>query len=237
VLNSYHDRCLAIIKLFDMFSIKHIPRVENCKANWLAQQASCYIVSQGVFCVASVSLVEHKYALRSKGKLILEDSDRLRDKEKPILGNAKRLPGNTDRLSGKTELEKGRTESEPGETERSLGKEKSVLGNANQLSGNICDSTTSEMRSLSPKIISGDSRRSENAQTHTNKHTIPNMKFKLKLLQIKCHVLGFTKDKAQNVLQKIIRVFAEAFVSHDRHTLFALEESEPPRTTHTCESQ
>jgi hypothetical protein len=28
------------------------------------------------------------------------------------------------------------------------------------------------------------------------------MKFKLKLLQIKCHVLGFTKDKAQNVLQK-----------------------------------
>jgi hypothetical protein len=52
------------------------------------------------------------------------------------------------------------------------------------------------MRGLSPKIISGDSRRSEDAQTHTNKHTIPNMKFKLKLLQIKCHVLGFTKDKA-----------------------------------------
>jgi hypothetical protein len=63
------------------------------------------------------------------------------------------------------------------------------------------------------------------------------MKFKLKLLQIKCHVLGFTKDKAQNVLQKIIRVFAEAFVSHNRHTLFILEESGPPRTTYTCESQ
>jgi hypothetical protein len=94
------------------------------------------------------------------------------------------------------------------------------------------------MRGLSPKIILGDSRRSENAQTHTNKHTIPNMKFKLKLLQIKCHVLWFIKDKAQNVLQKeLIRVFAEAFVSHDRHTLFALEESEPPRTTYTCESQ
>jgi hypothetical protein len=69
-----------------------------------------------------------------------------------------------------------------------------------------CDSTTSKMRGLSPKIILGDSRRSENAQTHTNKHTIPNMNFKLKLLQIKCHVLGFTKDKAQDVLQKIIRV-------------------------------
>jgi hypothetical protein len=70
----------------------------------------------------------------------------------------------------------------------------------------ICDRTTSKMRGLSPKIILGDSRRIENAQTHTNKHTIPNMKFKLKLLQVKCHVLGFTKDKAQDVLQKIIRV-------------------------------
>jgi hypothetical protein len=63
------------------------------------------------------------------------------------------------------------------------------------------------------------------------------MKFKLKLLQIKCHALGFTKDKAQNVLQKIIRVFAEAFVSHDRHTLFAIEESGPSQTTYTCKSQ
>jgi hypothetical protein len=36
------------------------------------------------------------YALRSKGKPILEDSDRLQGREKPISGNAKRLPGNTD---------------------------------------------------------------------------------------------------------------------------------------------
>jgi hypothetical protein len=93
------------------------------------------------------------------------------------------------------------------------------------------------MRGLSPKIILGNSRRSENAQTHTYKHTVPNMKFKLKLLQIKCHVLGCTKDKAQKVLQKIIRVFAEVFISHDRHTLFALEESGPPRMTYTCEFQ
>jgi hypothetical protein len=101
----------------------------------------------------------------------------------------------------------------------------------------VCDRTTSEMRGSPPKIISGDSRQSENAQTHTHKHTVPNIKFKLRLLQIKCHVLGFTKDKAQNVLQRIIRVFVEAFVSHDRHTLFTLEESEPPRMTYTCESQ
>jgi hypothetical protein len=137
VLNSYRDKCLDIIKLFDTFSIKHIPLEENSRVNRLAQQASSYVVSQGVFWVASVSLVEHKYALRSKGKSILEDSDRLRDKEKLILGNAKRLPGNTDRLSKKTEPESGRTELEPGKTESSSGKEKLVMGNANQLSGNV----------------------------------------------------------------------------------------------------
>jgi hypothetical protein len=31
---------------------------------------------------------------------------------------------------------------------------------------------------------------------YTHKHILPNIKFKLKLLQIKCHILGFTKDKA-----------------------------------------
>jgi hypothetical protein len=99
VLNSYQDKCLDIIKLFNTFSIKHIPREENSRANRLAQQALGYVVSQGVFWVALVSLVEHKYALRSKGKLILEDLDRLWGKEKPIPGNTKRLPGNTDQLS------------------------------------------------------------------------------------------------------------------------------------------
>jgi hypothetical protein len=71
---------------------------------------------------------------------------------------------------------------------------------------------------------------------YTHKHIIPNMKFKLKLLHIKCHVLEFTKDKAQKVLQRIIRVFVEEFITHDKHTLFALEESGPPRMTYTCES-
>jgi hypothetical protein len=93
------------------------------------------------------------------------------------------------------------------------------------------------MRGLSTKIISGDSRRSENAQTHTYKHTIPYMKLKLKLLQIRCNVLEFTRDNAQKVIQERIRVFAKTFVAHDRHTLFALEESGPPWTTYTYESQ
>jgi ribonuclease HI len=49
VLNSYRDRCLDIIKLFDTFSIKHIPREGNIWENRLAQQASGYVVSQEVF--------------------------------------------------------------------------------------------------------------------------------------------------------------------------------------------
>jgi hypothetical protein len=49
VLNSYRDKCLDIFKLYDTFSIKHIPQEENSRANWLAQQALGYIVSQRVF--------------------------------------------------------------------------------------------------------------------------------------------------------------------------------------------
>jgi ribonuclease HI len=131
VLNSYRDKCLDIIKLFDTFSIKHISQEENSRPNRLAQRASGYVVSQGVFWVASVSLVEHRYALRSKGKSVLEDLDWLRDKEKLIPGNGKRLPRNMDRLLGKTEPELGRIESEPRKIELSLGKEKPVMGNTN----------------------------------------------------------------------------------------------------------
>jgi ribonuclease HI len=49
VLNSYQNKYLDIIKLFDTFSIKHVPREENSQVNWLAQQASGSVVSQGVF--------------------------------------------------------------------------------------------------------------------------------------------------------------------------------------------
>jgi hypothetical protein len=67
-----------------------------------------------------VSLVEHKYALRSKGKPILEDSDLLWDKEKSVLGNSNQLPGNVDRLSGKAdpEIEPSPGKAEPGPSYR-----------------------------------------------------------------------------------------------------------------------
>jgi hypothetical protein len=101
--------------LLDTFSIKHIPREENSRANWLAQQASHYIVSQGVFWVASVSLVEHMFALRSKGKSVLEKSDQLQDEEKLT-------PDNTNRLQGKIGSDSGKTKPKSGKTKPSLGK-------------------------------------------------------------------------------------------------------------------
>jgi hypothetical protein len=63
------------------------------------------------------------------------------------------------------------------------------------------------------------------------------MKFKLKLIHIKCHVLEFTKGEAPKDASKDNQSFAKVFISDDRHTLFALEESGPPRTIYTCESQ
>ena len=49
-LNVYLDTCLDIITTLDYFSIAHISRHENCRANELAQQASGYHVHHGVFC-------------------------------------------------------------------------------------------------------------------------------------------------------------------------------------------
>jgi hypothetical protein len=99
----------------------------------------------------------------------------------------------------------------------------------------VCDRTTSKMRDLSSKIISRDSQWSENTQIQHISIQY-HIKFKLKLLHIKCHVLEFTKGETPNDASKDNQSFAEAFISHDRHTLFTLEESGPPRMTYTCES-
>jgi hypothetical protein len=122
VLKSYRDKCLDIIKLFDTFSIKHIPQEENSRANRLAQQASGYVVSQGGFWVASVTLVEHRFALRSIGKPVLENSDWLQDEEIPILNNTNQLLGKTWPDSSKTEPESRKTEPGLGKVELESGK-------------------------------------------------------------------------------------------------------------------
>jgi hypothetical protein len=128
VLNSYQDKCLNIIKLFDTFSIQHMLQEENSRANRLAQQASGYVVSQGVFWIALVSLVEHRYALRSKGKPVLENSDRLQDEEKPIPDNTNQLPRKTGPNSSKTKPELGKTKPGSDKAELELGKNRTRTG-------------------------------------------------------------------------------------------------------------
>jgi ribonuclease HI len=48
-LNSYLEECWGIIHSFDEFSIRHISRVENHRANNLAQDASGYRKKRGKF--------------------------------------------------------------------------------------------------------------------------------------------------------------------------------------------
>jgi hypothetical protein len=48
-LNTYLNKCLDVIARFDEFSIHHIYRHENSKANDLAQQAFGYNVSSKNF--------------------------------------------------------------------------------------------------------------------------------------------------------------------------------------------
>jgi hypothetical protein len=122
VINSYRGRRLDIIKLFDTFSINHIPPEENSQANRLAQQALGYIVSQGVFWVASVSFLEHRYALGSKGNPVLKNSDRLQDEEKLMPDKMNRLPGKSGPNSGKTEPKSGKTEPGSGKAQPELEK-------------------------------------------------------------------------------------------------------------------
>jgi hypothetical protein len=48
-LNSYLEKCWGIIHSFDEFSIRHISRVENHRANNLAQDASGNRIKRGRF--------------------------------------------------------------------------------------------------------------------------------------------------------------------------------------------
>jgi ribonuclease HI len=48
-LNSYLEKCCGIIHSFDEFSIRHISRVENHRANNLSQDASGCRIKRGKF--------------------------------------------------------------------------------------------------------------------------------------------------------------------------------------------
>jgi hypothetical protein len=51
VLNSYHDKCLELIRSLETFHISYIPREKNKRANAWAQQAFGYDVKRGLFMI------------------------------------------------------------------------------------------------------------------------------------------------------------------------------------------
>jgi hypothetical protein len=49
VLNGYREKCLDVLGSLERFSINHVPREVNVRANMIAQQASVYDVKKGTF--------------------------------------------------------------------------------------------------------------------------------------------------------------------------------------------
>ena len=89
LLNSYLDRChLDIIKSLDTFTISHIPRKENSRANSLAQQASGYNISRGKFFI-----LERPMLVAAKGETELQ-----------ITRNTCRVTDNSEHTPSYTEL-------------------------------------------------------------------------------------------------------------------------------------
>jgi hypothetical protein len=88
---------------------------------------------------------------------------------------------------------------------------------------------------VSQDPIGGFSMKQECTNTHISiqYHDIQVIK---SLLHINCYVLELTKDEAKRCFTDILE-FCGSIISHDKHTLFTLEESGPPRTTYTYESQ
>jgi hypothetical protein len=66
VMNMYRDMCWDIIESLDSFCIGYIPREENREANALAQQASGYEVTRGLFEVKRVPATQGSFAQRGE---------------------------------------------------------------------------------------------------------------------------------------------------------------------------
>jgi hypothetical protein len=112
-----------------------------------------------------------------------------------------------------------------------------VVVNDELMSSGYCDRTPLNKQGfVSQDPTGGFSMKRECANTHISiqYHDIQVIK---QLLHIKCRVLWFTKYEAQKMLQQIYQSFYESDVSHDKRTLFALEESGHSQSTYTCESQ
>jgi ribonuclease HI len=57
MLNDYLKRCWDIVHSFDEFDIRRISRVDNSRANSLAQEASGYQITQGKFHISEISIM------------------------------------------------------------------------------------------------------------------------------------------------------------------------------------
>jgi hypothetical protein len=71
-LNAHLDKCLDVIARFDEFSIHHIYRHENSRANDLVQQASSYNVSSKNFSITKKLMCAHVQYLESLSILGVE---------------------------------------------------------------------------------------------------------------------------------------------------------------------
>jgi hypothetical protein len=80
----YGDRCIDIIGRLDSFCIIHVPRNENGEANMLAQWASGYEITKGLF--------------RVKGKLALLEAQKRGSAEQSLVINQVR-PTSSNRAS------------------------------------------------------------------------------------------------------------------------------------------
>ncbi len=86
-------------------------------------------------------------------------------------------------------------------------------------SGINCDRTTSKMTGLSPKIISGDSRRSENACKHTYEAFKTIISLKIKLLHF---ILKISMIRSRRFFKRQ-NIFTEAFHSTIKDIHLTLE--------------
>src|SRR5438105_4255699 len=102
-LNLYLDKCLDIISTLDYFSISRMPRQDNWLANELAQQASGYHISRGIFFIPPEPMLGFANISKADSKPIDSATDegsragRSADWRKPIVGYLQDPSQRTDR--------------------------------------------------------------------------------------------------------------------------------------------
>ena len=82
-LNVYLDSCLEVISKLDYFNISHVPRQDNWLANELAQQASGYHISRGMFFVRQLPVTHVANLEEAKQEASLLESAKEKPKFEP----------------------------------------------------------------------------------------------------------------------------------------------------------